>query len=110
MGRQSILTTKGIKIEDLKTAYNQTHSIQAVAIEFKTTAKTVSKHLRASGVKLRESHKRPRNRYHYGDFANWLRNNPEVILPDSPTEIVALYGPVMGFLFGERAALKKPGK
>ena len=27
-----------------------------------------------------------------------------------PIEMIALYGPVVGFYFGERAALKKPGE
>jgi len=112
VGRRSLLDKCFFTVEDVVTAYEE-GDVKSAAKHFKTSTKTIRKYLKLGGLTLKRGPRKgqPHKSRHYSAFADWLRQNPKVVLPRSPSKIAEVTGcsldAVKGYLYRRRLDLRK---
>lgn len=81
----------GLDTEDLINLYNECLSVDELSDDLGISVRTIRKYLNEMGIKAK-AHATRKPRFENGPFANWLRENPDAVLPQSPKGISELTG------------------
>lgn len=86
-----LLQRLSLTTDDLVMLYEQCESVDELARDLGCSTRTIRKYLNAEGIRAKaKPHRKPRRET--GAFATWIRDNPDVTLPRSVSEIAALTG------------------
>jgi len=104
---------KKIDLEKLKKRYLEVGKVKPLVKEFKFSERTLRRYLNQAGIELKKGVRKGSILFtrHFGCLADWIRNNPNKTLPESPIEISSITGcsinAVKSYLWRRRDLLKK---
>ena len=104
---------KKIDLENLKKRYLEVGKVKPLVEEFKFSERTLRRYLNQAGLELKKGVRKGSILFtrHFGCLADWIRNNPNKTLPESPVEISNITGcsinAVKSYLWRRRDVLRK---
>lgn len=95
MPRRKEIYRKGSSIEEVATLYRSLGTIKKVAAHFNLSEKTIGKYLKTAGIETSRGRKKGKKIgpvKHHSALVKWVKENPDVELPRSITQISELTG------------------